>query len=212
MDEEKKKIAIKTIQDAFSAKEKFSDNTNSQNFQLFISQLDLFKNLAALITTILGIGYFLNDKLDKNYLFISFAFSVFTLFGTISYTREKIDLESKEINHQDEILREKMDDLINANMKAILNNNYNLSLEYAEKELKKIQKIKNELIYSGEIFNFCFYNSIIFLFLAYFNLKLDFKMSCALALIIAYILSFKSWSSTLIKKLSININSADESS
>ncbi|MEI7810684.1 MAG: hypothetical protein WCI41_04005 [bacterium] len=212
--EEEKQIAIKTIQDAFSAKEKFFDYEFSQNFQLSLSQLDFLKTISTLVIALLGIGYFLDKGLKLNFLIVSLMFSLITLFGTISYIREMIDSESKLIRENSKAIQDKMNELININIKAIRENNFNIANNYAKEELLKIKENEDILIYTGEIFTFCFYNSVIFLLLAFFAKKYNFELNSIFTLLgfsASYLLSFRSWASKLIKFLSKNISSQGQS-
>jgi len=207
MDEERRKIIIKAIADQFALKEKYSDYQLNSNFQLLLTQLDLFKTMSTLVVAIIGIGYFLNHHVDVSFFTVSFVFSLITIFGTISYTREILDLESKQISKQGIALNKKIDEIINLCVEAIKKEDSKIFFNYAEQEVKS-KYLKDRLVYAGEIFSFCFYNSIAFGILAFFADKYNFNLlSCVtiFTVISVYLISFKDWVRHIVNFLSKDI-------
>jgi hypothetical protein len=207
MNEEHKKIIIKAIADQFALKEKYSDYQLNSNFQLLLVQLDLFKTISTLVVAIIGIGYFLNNHVNTSFFIISFVFSLITILGTISYTREIIDLEFKQINKQGIALNKKIDEIINLCVEAIKKEDSKIFFDYAEQEVKS-KYLKDRLVYAGEIFSFCFYNSIAFGLLAFFADKYNFSLLSyvtILTVIFVSFVSFKDWVRYIVDFLSKEI-------
>jgi len=208
MDDEHKNIIIRSIGEGFALKEKYSDYAINANFQLLITQLDLFKTISTIVVAIVGIGYFLNDQLSPSFLTVSFIFSLLTILGTISYSREIIDLEAKQIKNYGVLFNKKIDESINIAVEAIKKKDSKIYFSYAEQEIKD-RVTGDKLIYAGEIFTFCFYLSITFGILAFFSYKYNFGLFSwitILVIIFTYIISFKNWSHKIINFFSTEIN------
>ncbi|MFA6520361.1 MAG: hypothetical protein WCT44_02005 [Candidatus Paceibacterota bacterium] len=204
MHEEHKKIIVKAIEDSFRLKDKYSDYELNSNFQLLLTQLDLFKTISTLVVAIVGIGFFFKDQLDLQFLILSLTFSLFTVIGTISYTREIVDFEAKEIKRQGDIFKEKMDEVINAAVDAIQRGDAKIYFDYAAKEAQA-KYLKERVVYAGEIFAFCFYNSISFGLLALMSEKYSFNTISFITigtLIFTHVISFKDWARPLVDFLS----------
>jgi len=202
MHEEHKKIIIKSIQDTFNLKEKYHDYEINSYFQLFLTQLDLFKTISALVIGIIGIGYFFSNYFNGIFLLLSLIFSLITLFGTISYTREIIDLEAKQIKEQGKIFKRELDEAINISVEAINKDDPKIYFDFAEQKLKLVP-VREKLVYAGEIFTFFFFNSLIFGLLAFFirNLNLGLILNLVLimcVLLLVYLVSFRNWSVKII--------------
>ncbi len=195
MHEEHRKIIIKAIEDGFALKQEYSDYAINSHFQLFLSQLDLFKTISTLVVAIIGIGY-LNNRIDSSFFAASFVFSLLTLIGTISYTREKIDLEAKGIAEYGVVLRGRVDAAINVAVESIKKEDSKIFFDYAEQETS-LKALNDRLVYAGEIFTFCFYNSVAFGILAFIANKYNFGILSyvtVLTLVFTLLVSFKNWS------------------
>ena len=207
MNEDHKKIIEDAIRDGFKMKDKYSDYEINSSFQLLLNQLDLLRTISTLVVAVLGVGFFLKEQLNLNFLVVSLIFSVITIVGTISYTREISDYEAKTIKSQGDKLKEKIDTITNKAVESIQKGDPEIFFGFAEKEASA-QYLKERLIYAGEIFTFSFYSSIAFLILAFFAEKYQFSLislGTVLVLTFVWLISFKNWIRNVVDVLSKEI-------
>lgn len=208
MDEDNRHIIKDSIQDAFDLKGEYSTWHIESNFQLLLSQLDLFKTISSIIIAVLGLGYIFDQKLvEGEFLIASFVSAIIVFFWTLSYTRENIDLQVKQNEITGKSLREKTDEWIEIALKALKEKNPDIFFEYSKKE-SQIKHPENKLIYAGEIFNFMLYLSVGFLMLGFIANKYHFiflSYQTTALCIFLYVLSFKNWAVKLVGLLSSKI-------
>lgn len=205
--QEHKKIIENSINDILTVQEKFSDFEINNNFQSFISQLDLFKLIASLVIGIIGIGYLYDSNLDKKFLLISLFFATITLVLSISYTREAVDLQPKLNQDTHLLIANKTKEHIDVALKALKQDNPDIFFKYAKEELNK-KYPEAQLNYIGEIIIFLFYLSIGFLSLSFFSYKHPIEIISLFTfcvLVVSYLISFKNWAIFLSNKLSSSI-------
>lgn len=209
MNETEIQLLKKALDDNFNLKKQTFDHEMDRNFSLLMAQLDLFKVISALSLAIVVGVYTLTLKIDSTFSLISVFFSLFTIIGTIAYTRETIDATANNMQKDSEVIRGKINLSIDKIMEAKQQDDFKVFNEFAKSESDKIAEIttnrKQDLMYTGEIFTFTFFLSIAFGFLAFIKNKYQFDLiSCQtiITIFIAYFLSFKSWSMELIKLLS----------
>lgn len=209
MNEQHKEIIKNVIQKNFSLEEKFSDFELNSNFQLLLSQLDLFKTMSALVIGLIGIGYFYNTNLDINFLTVSFAVSIFTLFLLISYTRETIDAQSKLNKQTNDIIRKNVRSVCQKCLEALQKDNSEIFFKYNREKLNKEHSKSPPLNYMGEIATFLFYLSVGFLILSFFAKIYSISLiswQTAVVTFFAYILSYKNWTIKFVEISSKNVS------
>lgn len=203
---EHEKIIGDSIQGFFSLQEKFSDFELNSNFQLLLSQLDLFKLLASLVVAIIGIGYLYNSKLDGDFLLLSLIFSLTTLIVAISYTRESIDRQPKLTELTRQNIWQKSQEHVRIVLEAKKLDDFQIYSNYARGELEEAHKNKKILMNQiGEIITFFFYLSIGFLVFSFVSSNYQvnvLSLPTLLLLIVVYLVSFKSWAICVSEKLS----------
>lgn len=207
MTEEHRKIIEDSINENFNFLEKYSAFEVNSNFQLSLSQLDLFKVLSGLVIGIIGIGYLYNKSLDNNFLIISISFAMITLLFSISYTREVIDSHAEQNKKIHKEIEEKMEERTNVAIDALKKNDSMVYFSYVEERLKD-KYLEPQLNYVGEIIIFLFYLAVGFLMLSFVAHEYRFSIISywtASLLLIAYLLSFKNWSMVLSSILSKNL-------
>ncbi len=205
MTPEHKDIIKNSVKDIFSFQEKFSDFELSSNFQLMLSQLDLFKLLSSLVVAIIGIGYLFDSKLENQFLLLSLIFSLLTLVVSISFTREVIDLQPKLNAKAHQEISKTIQQHNDMALKALREDNSEIFFEYARNKLGDTYS-EPSLNYIGEILIFMFYLSIAFLCFSFLALKFPFTIlswQTIVLLICVYLISFKNWAHWLSEKLSI---------
>ncbi len=207
MIEEHEKIIMDSINENFKFLQKYSDFEIDSEFQLLLSQLDLFKVISGLVIGMIGIGYFYNKSLDDNFLIISIIFAMITLLFSISYTREVIDSRPEQNKKTYAEIKKKMDENTKVAFESLKNKDSAVYFDYALKQLED-KYLELPLNYVGKVIIFLFYLSVGFLILSFFSYKYGFSIISywtVLLLVITYFLSFKNWSMTLSLILSKNL-------
>ena len=207
MIEEHEKIIMDSINENFEFLEKHSDFEIDSNFQLSLSQLDLFKVISGLVIGVIGIGYFYNKNLDSNFLIISIGLAMTTLLFSVSYTREVIDSHAEQNKKTHIEIKKKMDENTKVALDSLKKNDSSVYFNYME-ELLKNKYLETQLNYVGEIIIFLFYSSVGFLVLSFFSYNYGFSIISywtVLLLVVTYFLSFKNWSMILSSILSKNL-------
>lgn len=202
MTQEERDQIKKTIGELFNLRDKYFDFQINTKFQLGLAQLDLFKTLSTIVIALLGIGYVFDAKFNKDFLFISTAFILIVLFGTISFIRESIDSEDKSLEDNEILIKEKTEETIRKSVEALEKDDFNIYFDFVKQKATEFHPQKEDLLYTGEIFNFLLYLSIFFLTLSYLSPKFDFSIwsiQTATAIVLAYVLSHTEWSTKMIR-------------
>lgn len=208
MPEEHRDIIKDSIKDLFSLQEKFSDFEVNSNFQLLISQLDLFKIIASLVVGIIGIGYLNNPSLSNNFLLISLILALTTFILSISYTREVIDSQQKLNEDTHLLVATKVKEHNEIALRALRENNSDIFFNYATAEQAKIHP-KQQLNWMGEIIIFFLYLSVGFLCLSFISPVIPIKIISCPTLILLFVvclISFKDWTILFSKKINFLLN------
>jgi hypothetical protein len=204
---EHRKIIEGHIKESSDFLEKFSDFEIGSNFQLLLSQLDLFKVISGLIIAVVGIGYFYEQNLQAHFLTISVICALLTLFLSISYTREVIDLQSDQNKKTHEAIKLQIDEGVSIAIDSLQKNDASIFFEYAKHASNK-KYPEPQLNYSGEIIVFMFYSAVGFLGASFFATKYGFSIlsyQTVVLMVLAYFLSFKNWSFVFLRFLSMKI-------
>lgn len=206
MNEEHKQIIKDTISEMFKLKEEVNNFRLSNRSQLLLSQLDLFKTISTLVVAIIGVGYFYNGDLDLNrfFLILSFLSALFTLFLSISYTREVIDFEANSLETMREYFEKETDKVINKGLESFKSDDSKIFFDYAKDKTQESYP-SQRLNYTGEILILMFYLAVSLLLLAFLSEIYNFSFlswQTVITIILVYVLSFKTWASRFCIKLS----------
>lgn len=209
MKKEEKNIIRETIKDLFNLEEKVFNSKIKNDFSLLLAQLDFFKVISSINIGIIGIVYFYNPILNRNFLFMSLLFSIINVVLSISYVREIIDVQSKTNQEAYEKVKEEIEGGVNICIKTLEKNNFKIFYNYAKEKTEKQEKIELPLNYIGETAVFLFYLSISFLIMSLLSsvYSFDFFSSYTLIVIVfLYFLSFKDWAIKISEFLSIKLH------
>jgi len=195
-----KKIDIieKSISDQFLMRKEVLDLEFNRRFQLLLSQLNLFKVIAGLVIALAGIAYFYSEIAFNGFLLVSIILSLCTLIISLSYSREIIDISSKESEELKIEVFTVTNENINIGVNAIKNNDPDSFFSYAKDRLKQNEVKQGNLVehlnFIGEIVLFIFYLSIAFFIFSFLPDIHGTNIFLTPALVLSvYFLSFESW-------------------
>lgn len=211
MQEKNKEIIKEGINEYFSAQKEISKIQLEMNFELLLSQIDFFKAISSFIIAVAGIGLYAGN-FNSGFLFVSLMLGIIILLFTVSYARETIDEEQRDITEMVNIVNKETTELIKKGVDAIKSENENIYFEYLNKKINEEENVKEMPNYIGEIISFMFYLSVGFLFISFLpkdfmSYLLPYKnhIIVIFLLLFSYLLSFKNWALKLSKLLSKKI-------
>ncbi len=204
MEERKQKEYLKSIADgSFDMKQKFFDFKLQTTISLTLSQLQFFQFISGLVLAIASISFGLDYIKPDIFLLYPCLFATFLLIITTSFTREIIDIQLNGLEVAEEVVNNAHDKIMEKLTESINEKSIDPMIKFSEEQISKEKQKKHEVLLSGEIIVFLFFNTVF----SFFTL-ITHRHSLLILLVVmtlSYFLSFKNWSLGLLKYLSREI-------
>lgn len=188
------------LNDLISTEKSLIFNVLGFQKDLLLTQLDNLKILSTISVGILALYYVIKPNFSNTLINISFIIFATLLILIISYTRETVDITSKNtLKSLNETFKK---DTLYVNKIVNLKSGDELLnfIEESKKDLKV--ELTEGFLYVGEFFNFLFLFGFFCLMGGLFIFELNLIYTLFIILFLALVLSFSNWSTFLIHTLS----------
>ncbi len=205
MKEEDEKTLKKSLEDSYVIRDDFFSFQIQTKVQLLLSQLQFSQSLGGISLALLAIGAGTQTIELSLWSLLSIGFAFVLLIYSSSLYREIIDLQVRDLDEADILLRKTQDKIETKVIESLQKNNFSIYLTYLGEEIKNRTKTQPHSLQLGEIVVLLFLNTLGFGLLSILNPEINcfFRLAVvALVLLVTYLLSFKNWSYPLTKMLS----------